>query len=689
MDYEPVFSIKKIKTKFEAKNAVDKDLHEMTESMILALYNPEQQKIIQDRKKVLATLGFFIGKDFDMPIFLNAPGKGWHWNFDQNYIKIDPEDLLNKPMDYLRFVICHEGGHRRISRTDFIPEDVLKQPGFLSMMNCIEDPRMNNFVAEAYPTFKEQMIFSYHLDEGEFIQTIKEKGVKILGHKPKAGLAGGEYIRQWFREVQDQPFEVYPDLPDDVRDVVQKTLPAAQDSWWRYPSKEEADMSEETIRAYAERSYKINLEKIWPLFNTLVQKDIETQKTQQLLKDLNKKSEEERNKVLDELKDKIGDEGVEKIKEKLAEARALQEGEADPEQKPIQLDELPPELLKLLAEYIQSLPKELLGSLTAEAAQAIKDFEEEVMGALQGKMVEVPVDAKEDPEDKQQEKESPPEPPSKEVDDMRKKIEEMLNTHDSEYEEVMQEVLPIIEELENDLREIFVARRAKKWETGFKTGKKIDIKKRIQEQAKGVNVFESRSWQKREHPEEKDYAITILVDLSGSMQNKIAETFKAVVVLSEVLNKLSINIEILGFNNRLHPYQEFEKNLTDDMRKRMGGMLREVYSTRASYNDDGWALGEASKRLAKQKASEKFLIALSDGLPAESSIHSGREYDLPYVIKTIQEQSDQKLIGLGVGSGTEHVETYYPNSVANITVEQMAQKLADIIREAIANYENF
>ena len=49
----------------------------------------------------------------------------------------------------------------------------------------------------------------------------------------------------------------------------------------------------------------------------------------------------------------------------------------------------------------------------------------------------------------------------------------------------------------------------------------------------------------------------------------------------------------------------------------------------------------------------------------------------------------QKLIGLGIGQGTEHVSRFYPNSIANINVGEMPEKLADVIREAIANYDTF
>lgn len=90
-----------------------------------------------------------------------------------------------------------------------------------------------------------------------------------------------------------------------------------------------------------------------------------------------------------------------------------------------------------------------------------------------------------------------------------------------------------------------------------------------------------------------------------------------------------------------------------------------------------------------QKANEKFLIVLSDGLPEESPQHSGSTYDLSAQIKRILDETDQKLIGLGIGRGTEHVEKYYPSSLANIPIEEMGRKLADVIREAIENYDKF
>ena len=173
-------------------------LNRNREEAILTEFTPEQQAEIKEKQRVLSSLAYFIGKDFKIPVELNEPGAGWHWDFQQNVIRVDPKDLLEKSMDYLRFVISHEGGHRRISRTDFIPLEVWRQPGFSFMMNAIEDPRDNNFVAEAYPKFREQMGLVYQQDL-DFEGKAKEKADQKLGYQPRFMQAGFEYIKQWFR----------------------------------------------------------------------------------------------------------------------------------------------------------------------------------------------------------------------------------------------------------------------------------------------------------------------------------------------------------------------------------------------------------------------------------------------------------------------------------------------------------
>ena len=96
-------------------------LERKKEKEVLAGFTPEQQAEIEQKQQILSSLAYFIGKDFRIPVELNDPGAGWQWDFGSNVIRVDPKDLLERPMDYLRFVISQEGGHRRISRIDTVP----------------------------------------------------------------------------------------------------------------------------------------------------------------------------------------------------------------------------------------------------------------------------------------------------------------------------------------------------------------------------------------------------------------------------------------------------------------------------------------------------------------------------------------------------------------------------------------
>ena len=44
----------------------------------------EQQAEIARKLQILSSLAFFIGKDFKIPVELNEPGQGWHWDFEKN-----------------------------------------------------------------------------------------------------------------------------------------------------------------------------------------------------------------------------------------------------------------------------------------------------------------------------------------------------------------------------------------------------------------------------------------------------------------------------------------------------------------------------------------------------------------------------------------------------------------------------
>jgi predicted SprT family Zn-dependent metalloprotease len=717
------------------------------EKDVLSEFTPEQQAEIKQKQQTLSSLAYFIGKDFRIPVELNQPGAGWHWDFQENVIRIDPKDLLEKPMDYLRFVISHEGGHRRISRTDFIPLEEWKQPGFAFMMNAIEDPRDNNFVAEAYPKFREQMGLAYQQDL-DFEGKAKEKASQKLGYQPRFMQAGFEYIKQWFKEAQGQEMEMSVDLPEEVKAVVQATIEHARDSWWRYPSREEADKSEELIKKYAQVSYEINRDEIWPEFKKLIEADMEDQKTQELLRDMQKGQQGQEDGesgpgLPQELKDKLTPEEQKALEE--AVKKAIEDAKKDREEKtkqkaggksedkgketegspsdqegapeseasdmstgkPVDLGSLPEGLKQKIKEYIDSLPKEQQKEIAEKAQAAFKEFEDALNEEMQGKLSDNP-EKKAEREEISAEEAQQPETKGKgweekekeseaEARERRKRMESLFEAGEKDpYHEALEKVSGLIDALTSDLRDIFIKRKIERYETGYRSGRRWNIRQRIREKVAGIPLFKTEAREQREaESEEMDYAITLLVDLSGSMQRngKIQEAFKSAVVLSETLNNLGIKFEIVGFQDMLLEFKSFEEQMDEPMREKLNQLILEVYGNNPGGhnnpgdNDDGASLLEASKHLTEQIAKNKFLIVLSDGEPAmDSGRKSSSQLDreLRDAVAEITANTNQKIIGLGLNS--QAVAKYYENHIAGITTEEMAETLGELLREVIEKY---
>lgn len=93
--------------------------------------------------------------------------------------------------------------------------------------------------------------------------------------------------------------------------------------------------------------------------------------------------------------------------------------------------------------------------------------------------------------------------------------------------------------------------------------------------------------------------------------------------------------------------------------------------------------------MARQKAEQKFLITMSDGKLAESNKHPREKYEIGKTVQRILENPDIHVIGLGVGEGTKNIESYFPTSISDIDAREMAEKLAGLIKEVVANYDKF
>ncbi|MEA2056101.1 MAG: hypothetical protein U9O78_00065 [Patescibacteria group bacterium] len=636
---------------------------------IINHYSPDQQNKILFRQQTITALATFIKNDAS--IELSEPGTGWLWSDNSDTIYADPEDLLNQDLDYLRFIFLQIIGQKIISRRETLTSNIKKQLGFSFFYYNIETLRVNNFIFDIYPFFYKQM-YSMLENRLSFKNVAQTKALIKLGHIPRFIMAGFEYFHNWYKKT----IELDNGLPQEVIDVVNKTLDYSNEYGLHYPSKKEAITDKRLTSKYASLSQNILKEKIWPEIQTLIQKDINDQILQKFLQYLAKNGFS--SKLLESLsnnqKNELG-RVIEKIKK-------LSQNNKDTNYAAVRLNSLSLKLRNQLLKHISTLPKDLIQKLTEQAKQSLHNFEFELIN-----ISEEQIEKKENNEEIEESGDMDEE----NIEPHQHKASN--NEHDNSadfYKKYRDEVLPLIEDLESNLWEIFSERRSRNWKSKFKSGKRIGIQKRMQEKASGVLAVESKAWLRRELPTEQDYAILVLNDCSGSMDGgKIQNDLKGKIAITESINRLSINNAVWGFNDRIHRYKDFDEEMTNKVRLGIISMLEEVRSERAKYNDDGWALEEASKYLEKQKEAIKILIVISDGLPDESLPHSNQSYELTKIVNGIVGTTNQKLIGLGIGPGTDHVEKYYPNSMANIGIDEMPGVLVNIIQEVIANHETF
>jgi hypothetical protein len=547
-------------------------------------------------------------------------------------------------------------------------------------------------------------------------------------------------------------------LPEEVKAAVRATIESARDSWLRYPSRQEADRGgkigkkkvdgEIMIREYARTSYEINRDEVWPEFKKLIEADMKDQKTQELLRDMQKGQQGQEDGesgpgLPQELKDKLTPEEQKALEE--AVKKAIEDAKKDREEKtkqkaggksedkgketegspsdqegapeseasdmstgkPVDLGSLPEGLKQKIKEYIDSLPEDQQREMTEKAQAAVKEFEEALNEEMQGKLSDNP-EKKAEREEISAEEAQQPETKGKgweekekeneaEARKRRKRMESLFEAGEKDpYHKALEKVSGLIDALTSDLRDIFVKRKIERYETGYRSGRRWNIRQRIREKVAGIPLFKTEAREQREaESEEMDYAITLLVDLSGSMRGngKIQEAFKSAVVLSETLNNLGIKFEIVGFQDMLLEFKSFEEQMDEPMREKLNQLILEVYGNNPGGhnnpgdNDDGASLLEASKHLTEQIAKNKFLIVLSDGEPAmDSGRKSSNQLDreLRDAVAEITANTNQKIIGLGLNS--QAVAKYYENHIAGITTEEMAETLGELLREVIEKY---
>ena len=209
---------------------------------------------------------------------------------------------------------------------------------------------------------------------------------------------------------------------------------------------------------------------------------------------------------------------------------------------------------------------------------------------------------------------------------------------------------------------------------------------------------------------EKNTVVSLLLDNSGSMRGKpIITSAITTEIITKVLEKCNVNVEILGFTTREwkggNSKKKWENQGKPSLPGRLNDLLHIIYKDAdcrwsnckknlglvlkeglLKENIDGEALTWAYSRLNLRKEKKKILIVISDGAPVDDSTLSTNAPDildnhLKDVVNQIQKKNKVQLLAIGIG---HDVSKYYSNafiiedvdSLGDVIIENLSKMLS-------------
>lgn len=197
----------------------------------------------------------------------------------------------------------------------------------------------------------------------------------------------------------------------------------------------------------------------------------------------------------------------------------------------------------------------------------------------------------------------------------------------SEVEEFIHGLRGLAEDLRRKIENILRPQDLGSEERGFPSGQMLDMTRAMQ--AEVDHVQKTRLWTRPVAPSLGDYSFYLVIDLSGSMKNRVEETIKGATVVTLAIEPLErkrsgnygIELGILGFHNDLYPIKDLGQ--TDSQ------VYSRLYSAKDRVNDANagtntlkateYAL-ECIKRNPAQDCN--FILTFTDGEP-NSDVRAG------------------------------------------------------------------
>ena len=189
-----------------------------------------------------------------------------------------------------------------------------------------------------------------------------------------------------------------------------------------------------------------------------------------------------------------------------------------------------------------------------------------------------------------------------------------------------------------------------------------------------------------------DAAVTVLVDMSGSMGgDKVFYALASTLLMNEVCSTLNIPLEVLGFTDTgndgskpIVPLMFVYKGFSN-LRISNDSLVNyfALSSMHMTGNPDGENILWAHDRLIKRKEKKKVLIVMSDGNPCASGSSTGLAGFTQKVITEIEKAGVVDIYGLGLSD--DAVRHFYQSHDVVVSPEEIPSKLLSLLDRKLIN----
>lgn len=618
---------------------------------------------------------------------------------------------------------AHEAGHSMSTRHELYRNDpIMKAVGFSGLLQAAEERPTDHVIRANYEELGErvdQMRFYLAQDSEERRQeVITRPGVDParLARHPKFQQLCNMIVAEphipvsMFAEYFDEDvIEAY----ESIRDVVEAYeghVPGIFDS--------EARRGE-----IAEERFEMLKTDIWPVVKSFVKKDTQQEALNQMIKD----------HVNEQVKKLMEEKGLGEEFKQLVEDIASGE--------PMMFVPIPAALQQALQQAFDALPKAKKEELRKKALQVMKNIDDALLKQYAAQLQERPEthaerDIKVAKEMKgkqhkrkkkktpQQQPKQPPQPPrdrpqqqernegggkfQKDIAEVELKSKEWKEGK-RRYDEVKIQVTAVVDGLYHVFDDLFSPTSAggmRVTDVGYQVHLP-SVFNRTGQKRSGSRFVDNRIFTQQEQLFARDYAIGILLDLSGSMVGSsfssetgcwdgpplIADAHAATIALANALERAELQHFVIGFGT-----DPWNRGRYDMITHTDGSNISEVQlykglSERISIDDEA-ALGamvdqagggtplfegllKANFQMDQTSAPKKFVLVLTDGSP-NSPLACEKKINKMILDGTIP-------IGIGLGGGTEFVEELFPIGIGNVKMNELPQRLGDMLGDVIRN----